>query len=316
MCRPMTVAQHSILRLPVLLLLLAVTGCGWIEWGEGDAAPVVAARPQAGASSAAPTRRPPGGATSGSPSETPQFTTRALPPVVGAAPTIVVGRAETLDAVAKRAHVEPDALAAENGLIRPYALRPGQELRLPQPALSAATGGRAGAGEVNRTAEPPPQPAAPGSRPPESEVAGLPQAPAVVARPPDAPAGGGFLWPVKGRLISGFGTKDNGLRNDGINIAAKRGQPVRAIAPGVVAYAGNELRGFGNLVLIKHDDGWVSAYAHADKIEVVRGEKVRRGQVIARVGDTGGVAEPQLHFELRRDKKPVDPLPYLQKGGA
>jgi murein DD-endopeptidase MepM/ murein hydrolase activator NlpD len=134
---------------------------------------------------------------------------------------------------------------------------------------------------------------------------------------PPKPAGraaggpGSFVWPVRGRILEGFGPGPDGAHNDGINIAAPRGSPVQAVEGGVVAYAGNELRGYGNLILIKHPGGWISAYAHCDLILVRRGERVARGQVIARVGSTGNVSTPQLHFELRRGDKPVDPRAYL-----
>ena len=129
-------------------------------------------------------------------------------------------------------------------------------------------------------------------------------------------SGGKFLWPVNGKIVSRFGAKDGGLHNDGLNIAAPQGTPVRAAENGVVAYAGNELRGFGNLLLIRHADGWMSAYAHNDALLVQRGDRVARGQTIARVGRTGNVATPQLHFELRRGAGPVDPLPHLGDLGA
>jgi murein DD-endopeptidase MepM/ murein hydrolase activator NlpD len=122
----------------------------------------------------------------------------------------------------------------------------------------------------------------------------------------------GFIWPLQGRLLSGFGPKAKGLHNDGINIAAPRGAPVRAAKSGVVAYAGNELRGFGNLLLIKHANGWVTAYAHTDKILVKRGDRVGKGEIIARVGKTGAVSRPQLHFEMRRGKRPVNPKRFLR----
>jgi murein DD-endopeptidase MepM/ murein hydrolase activator NlpD len=134
------------------------------------------------------------------------------------------------------------------------------------------------------------------------------------AAPPQeaaAPGGGDFMWPVRGAIVEGFGAGPNGTRNEGINIAAPRGAPVRAADAGVVAYVGNELRGYGNLILIKHPQGWISAYAHCGTVLVKRGEKVRRGQVIARIGATGDVKEPQLHFELRHGKKAVDPRPLL-----
>ncbi|MCH7931873.1 MAG: M23 family metallopeptidase, partial [Proteobacteria bacterium] len=113
--------------------------------------------------------------------------------------------------------------------------------------------------------------------------------------------------------VSRFGPKAGGLHNDGINIVAPRGSDVRAAENGVVAYTGNELRGYGNLVLIRHTDGWMSAYAHNETLLVSRGETVRRGQVIARVGSTGNVATAQSHFELRHGARSVNPLKHLAK---
>ena len=118
--------------------------------------------------------------------------------------------------------------------------------------------------------------------------------------------------PVRGPVLSGFGAKAKGLRNDGINIAAQRGAPVMAAEHGVVAYAGNELRGFGNLLLIKHANGWITAYAHNDTLLVRRGDRVERGQRIATVGATGNVRSPQLHFELRRGRIAEDPEKHLR----
>jgi murein DD-endopeptidase MepM/ murein hydrolase activator NlpD len=132
--------------------------------------------------------------------------------------------------------------------------------------------------------------------------------------PPPAVHGGRFPWPVQGRVLANFGSGANGGHNDGINIAAAKGTPIRAVEGGVVAYAGNELRGYGNLVLIKHPDGLISAYAHCEEVSVKKGETIRPGQVIGRVGATGGVSEPQLHFELRRGKQPVDPREFLAPG--
>jgi murein DD-endopeptidase MepM/ murein hydrolase activator NlpD len=134
--------------------------------------------------------------------------------------------------------------------------------------------------------------------------------------PPSQHGGDNFLWPVKGRVVEGYGTGPDGTHNDGINIAAPKGAAIEATGDGVVAYAGNELRGYGNLILIKHPNGWISAYAHCDVILVNTGQKVARGQVIARVGTTGNVDAPQLHFELRRGKKPVDPRQYLATSPA
>jgi murein DD-endopeptidase MepM/ murein hydrolase activator NlpD len=123
-----------------------------------------------------------------------------------------------------------------------------------------------------------------------------------------------FRWPVRGRVIAGFGSKPNGAQNDGINLAVPEGTPVKAADDGVVAYAGNELKGYGNLVLIRHSNGYVSAYAHASELLVKRGDTIRRGQVIAHAGQTGNVTSPQLHFEIRKGSTPVDPTQFL--GGA
>ena len=123
-----------------------------------------------------------------------------------------------------------------------------------------------------------------------------------------------FRWPVRGRLIAGFGSKPDGTQNDGINLAVPEGTPIKAADDGVVAYAGNELKGYGNLVLISHANGFVSAYAHASELMVKRGDTVKRGQVIAHAGQTGNVTSPQLHFEIRKGSTPVDPTEYL--GGA
>ena len=120
-----------------------------------------------------------------------------------------------------------------------------------------------------------------------------------------------FLWPLRGRIVSDFGPKGGGLHNDGINIAAPQGTSVRAAENGVVVYAGNELRGFGNLLLVRHADGWVTAYAHLNEKLVGRGDRVRRGQVIGRVGATGNVNAPQLHFEIRRGTRAVNPREHL-----
>ncbi|MFM8991162.1 MAG: murein hydrolase activator EnvC family protein, partial [Alphaproteobacteria bacterium] len=148
--------------------------------------------------------------------------------------------------------------------------------------------------------------------PAQSPQASVPVAPPIDARP--QPRTGRFLWPVRGEVVSAFGAKAGGLQNDGINIAAGLGTPVRAAENGVVVYAGNELKGFGNLVLLRHADGWMSAYAHLDEIGVERGAQVQRGQGIGKVGQSGGVSSPQLHFELRRDGRPVDPRPHLAGG--
>jgi murein DD-endopeptidase MepM/ murein hydrolase activator NlpD len=121
-----------------------------------------------------------------------------------------------------------------------------------------------------------------------------------------------FRWPANGRVIAGFGTSPNGVQNDGINLALPEGTAVKSAEDGVVAYAGNELKGYGNLVLVRHPNGYVTAYAHAKELLVKRGDQVKRGQVIARSGQTGNVNAPQLHFEIRKGASPLDPMRFLK----
>jgi murein DD-endopeptidase MepM/ murein hydrolase activator NlpD len=120
-----------------------------------------------------------------------------------------------------------------------------------------------------------------------------------------------FRWPVRGRVIAGYGAKVNGASNDGINMSVPEGTSVKAAEDGVVAYAGNELKGYGNLVLVRHSNGFVTAYAHASEIKVKRGDAVKRGQIVALAGQTGNVTSPQLHFEIRKGSTPIDPTQYL-----
>jgi len=129
----------------------------------------------------------------------------------------------------------------------------------------------------------------------------------------DAPA---FAWPVSGRVISDFGATANGGKNDGINIAAAWGTPIHASAAGTVSYAGSELKDYGNLVLVKHSGGYTTAYAHAERLVVARGDFVARGQVIGYTGQTGDVSTPQVHFEIRSATMPVNPRSYLSSNTA
>lgn len=161
----------------------------------------------------------------------------------------------------------------------------------------------------------PPKPAE-APKPAQSEIAKTPakepEATASIAAPaapaPSAASGLGFRWPAKGRVIAGFGGAGG---NEGINIALPEGTPVKAAEDGTVAYAGSDVKGYGKLVLIRHDNGYVSAYAHNGEINVKHGEKVKRGQPIAKSGQTGNVTAPQLHFEIRKGATPIDPMPHL-----
>ena len=133
---------------------------------------------------------------------------------------------------------------------------------------------------------------------------------------PDPMSGNSFRWPVRGRIIAEFGARPDGGHNDGIDVAVPQGTSVKAAENGVVAYAGNELKGYGNLVLVRHANNWVSAYANNEELLVKRGDKVRRGQIIAKAGATGAVSQPQVHFELRKGSRPVDPTKYMSDAAA
>lgn len=222
--------------------------------------------------------------------------------------TYTVQRGDSVYAISRRFKVDMTTLVRLNNIRAPYTIHTGQRLQLP-----------ANASPTEQTASAPATSGAPASRSPAPATApsaapsSKPAAPTrvvTVPRPP-ARAGNGFIWPVEGRVVSTFGSKTGGRHNDGLNIAAPRGAPVRAAENGVVAYAGKEIRGFGNLLLIKHDGGLITAYAHADSLLVNRGDVVTRGQVIAKVGKTGGVESPQLHFEVRRGTKAVNPSKFL-----
>lgn len=129
-------------------------------------------------------------------------------------------------------------------------------------------------------------------------------------------ASGGAMklrWPVKGKIVQGFGARADGSHNDGVDVAVPIGTDVMAAEAGVVAYAGSEVKTYGNLVLVRHDNGWITAYAYNDKILVQRGDRVKRGQPIAKAGKSGPADQPQLHFEVRVGSKPVDPMPFLDK---
>jgi murein DD-endopeptidase MepM/ murein hydrolase activator NlpD len=209
----------------------------------------------------------------------------------------VVKRSDSISSIASKYNENTYAIARLNNLHPPYTIYVGQNLFLPNlnryRPVSTST------------------PIAPLTKSKLKMAKASSKAKAVLA--PPAITGEGFLWPVKGKVLSSYGGKSAGLQNDGINIAAPRGAPVRAAENGVVAYSGNELRGFGNLLLLKHTDGWITAYAHNDSLLVKRGDKIKKGQTIAKVGSSGSVQNPQLHFELRKGKKAIDPIKYLPK---
>jgi murein DD-endopeptidase MepM/ murein hydrolase activator NlpD len=149
----------------------------------------------------------------------------------------------------------------------------------------------------------------------KSEAATSPQTAAAAKSETFASAksAAGFEWPVEGKIIETFGAGESGQRNDGINISADAGTPIHAAAKGTVTYASN-LKGYGNLVLIKHHNGYITAYAHAEKLLVSAGDRVDRGDVIGYAGRSGDVGSPQLHFEIRKGTTPVDPRPLMMGG--
>ena len=335
-------------------------------------------------------------------------TTATVPPrsVAAAQPAggtkIIVGTSDTLDVLAKRYRVTPQAILAANGYKGPRALSPGQQLIIPHPATAAAPvpatapvaaapaakpvaaatapssthfvnqgdtlasiarKNRISTAELARANGIDPSAklklgtrltvpgaktaavAAPAAPVAAAPVAGTPQpvaaapAPAtkmaaaapvqsarlaqatanVEEKPAETPAKAAeatgalptFRWPVRGKVVTSYGAKTNGKSNDGINLAVPEGTPVKAAEDGVVAYSGNELKGYGNLVLVRHSNGYVTAYAHASELLVKRGDVIKRGQVIAKSGQSGEVASPQLHFEIRKGSSPVDPLQFL-----
>ncbi len=218
----------------------------------------------------------------------------------------VVKKGDTVYGIARRYGADLKTFMKLNGIAAPYRIQPGQKLALPagsggETAVAGLSG--AGAGKLTNAAATTSDAAARRAVPPPEVTGPIPK--------PAPRAGDKFLWPVDGELLLTYGPKKGGLHNDGINIAAPRGTPVMAAENGVVAYAGNELRGFGNLLLIKHDGGWMTAYAHNDEILVGRGARVRRGQPVARVGDSGNVMSPQLHFEIRKGTRAVNPAKLL-----
>ncbi len=248
----------------------------------------------------------------------------------------VVVSGDTVYGISRRYGVDMTALVRLNEIRPPYTITVGRRLRLPTATRAVASPAPQRAVSATRAGPREPRAKAPATSPPRPAPTAAPEAsgaaksapPKAVARAagpardqPDARgsaivappprSGGTFHWPLRGRILSAFGPKGDGLHNDGINIAARRGDSVEAAENGVVVYAGNELRGFGNLVLLKHDAGWMTAYAHNDAILVRRGDRVRRGQVIARAGSTGNVLSPQLHFEIRRGTRAIDPQKHL-----
>ncbi len=246
----------------------------------------------------------------------------ATKPVATASTVHVVNRGDTLHSIARHNHVPVGQLAKANNLDTSAKLSIGMRLTVP--------------GSKGATAQPAPAPAAPAQQvaaltPPATravtpaapqqsarlaqsnvQVEEKPAEPAAAAKPSETTSAlPSFRWPVRGKVITGYGAKTNGKANDGINLAVPEGTPVKAAEDGIVAYSGNELKGYGNLILVRHSNGYVTAYAHASELLVRRGDSIKRGQIIAKSGQSGEVGSPQLHFEIRKGSSPVDPLQFL-----
>jgi murein DD-endopeptidase MepM/ murein hydrolase activator NlpD len=238
---------------------------------------------------------------------------------------------ESLYSISRQYRVPLSELQRVNGITEPTRVRLGTVLTVPGRAIAAAeptppaapaishnpAPGKAAASPgrariINAPTEPEPE-AKPPQRVASLENRRTDATPAASPTPAAEASAGKFRWPARGKVIANFGKRPDGTHNDGVNISVPQGTDVHAAEGGRVAYAGNELKGYGNLVLIRHDNGWVSAYAHADQILVKRDDVVKRGQVIAKAGKTGTVDQPQLHYALRQGAKPVDPLPPMER---
>jgi len=242
----------------------------------------------------------------------------ASPAIATAASVHIVNPGETLASIARHNHLTTAELAKANNINPSAKLKLGTRLNVPSKAAAVAPA-------APQVALAPAVPAAPvvgtkvaagtpqqsvrlaQANPPAEEVAA--EAPVKASEATGAlPT---FRWPVRGKVITSYGAKTNGKSNDGINLAVPEGTPIKAAEDGVVAYSGNELKGYGNLVLVRHSNGYVTAYAHASELLVKRGDTIKRGQVIAKSGQSGEVGSPQLHFEIRKGSSPVDPLQFL-----
>ena len=262
----------------------------------------------------------------------PALAPAASKPVAAATPPSVhiVNRGDTLMSISRRNNVPVAELAKANNLDQSAKLSLGMKLTVPGSKSAAAAAAAAPAAQPLIAAVPA-QPvatvaasgtkmAAAGGPPQAARLASAttnvveekPVVEAASVKPSEATGAlPTFRWPVRGKVITTYGAKTNGKSNDGINLAVPEGTPVKAAEDGVVAYSGNELKGYGNLVLVRHSNGYVTAYAHASELLVKRGDTIKRGQIIAKSGQSGEVGSPQLHFEIRKGSSPVDPLQFL-----
>lgn len=247
-----------------------------------------------------------------------------------AVPSYVAKNKDTVDSVAQRFGVSPQTIIDRNNLKPPYTLKAGQTIAIPgarviEPSSGASSSTATAAAAPNppaavkrETLAPPGQSEAPHSASPAAAT------PAPATPPPGQPtplspaashaASAGptprFEWPVRGKVVSSYGSHD-GQRNDGIDIEAPKDTVVHAADSGTVVYAGNEVRGMGNLLLVSHSGGYITAYGYNDSLLVKKGDTIKKGQAIAKVGTTGSASDPRLHFEVRRGNKTLDPATVL-----
>ncbi|MBO7066448.1 MAG: peptidoglycan DD-metalloendopeptidase family protein [Alphaproteobacteria bacterium] len=251
---------------------------------------------------------------------------------------VKIAPGDTLYSLSRQYSVPVNDLAVMNNLTAPFALYAGQIVRVPNlatapvraatttPAKAATTATKptTTTTKSETTNVKPKQTETKKAEPKKTETAkkqtetkkandkkssnAVKKLPAIAAR-----SSSKFSWPVRGKILSNYGAKNGGLFNDGINIGATRGTSVAAAENGVVAYAGNEVKGMGNLIIVQHSDGWMTVYAHMDSLAVRRGARVNVGQKIGTVGQTGKVDKPQLHFEVRKGTKAYNPIQYLKK---
>jgi murein DD-endopeptidase MepM/ murein hydrolase activator NlpD len=265
--------------------------------------------------------------------------TRVAGPALAPSNVHVVAPGETIYSLARHYRLTPMAIAKANNVGLDHRVKVGDRVTIPglsgsapriaAPAQPPAPARAAAPAPAPVAAKPAPAPVAakPATAPKvaqaEAPVSARVVTPAADPLPEPTQAGTTgstnsaaptFRWPVRGKVITGFGPKSSGGQNDGINVSVPEGTPIKAAEEGVVAYAGNELKGYGNLVLVRHSNGFVTAYAHASELSVKKGESVKRGQVIGKAGATGNVTSPQLHFEVRKGATPVDPTQYLSGG--
>lgn len=227
---------------------------------------------------------------------------------------ITVEKGDTLYSLSRKYEIPVNDLAVLNKLNAPFALSVGQKLKVPQlnktvksdkvitgPIKVAETTSGQKDVKSKETVVVKNEPKKISSDPQK-------QLPKISAR-----SSAKFSWPVRGKILSQYGAKNGGLFNDGINISAPIGTAVKSAENGVVAYAGNEVKGMGNLIIVQHSDGWMTIYAHLDSMNVKRGTKLSVGQIIGKIGETGKVSQPQLHFEIRKGTKAYNPVNYLKK---